>query len=196
MNAAGDVLAALSPVVDALERLGVTYLIGGSVASSVHGTARSTMDVDLVADMALPHVGPFVAALGDAFYADDQSIRDAIANRSSFNVIHMATAVKVDVFVPKNRPYDREALRRRTPESLEESPGARSFQFASAEDIVLAKLDWFQRGGRVSERQWTDILGVMRVQASALDLVYLQRWAPALSVTDLLDRALAEAGLA
>ncbi len=189
-----DLLTALVPVTQALERLGVPFYIGGSVASSVHGAARSTMDADIVADLGRQHAAPLVAALGDDYYADEQSITEAIARRSSFNLIHFATSFKIDVFVAKHDPYQRESLARRVNDTLD-SPGSPSFPFASREDTVLAKLDWYRKGGEVSERQWRDVQGVMKVQREALDLVYLRRWATELGVTDLLDRALAEAGL-
>jgi hypothetical protein len=187
---------ALGPVVAALRRLGVPFYVGGSVASTAWGEFRATNDVDVVATMREEQAQPLAEDLGDAYYADVESMVDAVRRRSSFNLIHLPTMLKVDVFVPKDRPYDAEAMRRRVEQPLGTDPGALRVEFASAEDIVLAKLDWFQRGGRVSERQWRDILGVIRVQASALDVPYLRRWAPELGVTDLLALALAEAGVA
>jgi len=187
-----DLVLALTPVADALDELGVAYQVGGSVASSVHGLARSTMDVDLVADLRPEHVDPFVGRLAVGYYVDADMIREALRSRGSFNLIHQATMLKVDVFVPKERRYDAAALARRTPERLDAAPDAREFSVATAEDVILAKLDWFARGGRVSERQWNDVLGVLRVQGAALDLGYLRGWAGDLGVSDLLDRALAE----
>lgn len=192
MSGGSDLLDALTPVAETLERLGVAYQIGGSVASSVHGMARATMDIDLVADLRPDHVDAFVAALGDAYYADADMVRDAIAGRSSFNLIHQPTMFKVDVFLPKERAFDRRSLERRVRESLSEDPGARTFFVATAEDTLLAKLEWFDRGGRVSERQWTDILGLLRVQGEALDVGYLTRWAGELGLAHLLERAFEE----
>lgn len=192
MSGPADLLAALTPVVEVLERLGVAYQLGGSVASSIHGAARSTLDVDLVADLSPEHVDALVASLAAEYYIDAGMIHEALRDRSSFNLIHQRTMLKVDVFVPKNRAWDREALRRGILDRLEEREGSRPFQVATPEDVVLAKLDWFHRGGRASERQWTDVLGVLRVQADALDLEYLARWAGELGVADLLDRALRE----
>jgi len=188
-----DLLAALSPVVDALEALGVAYHLGGSVASSAHGMPRSTVDVDLVAELALRHVAGLVERLRDAYYVEPDAVRRAIATRSSFNVIHLATMLKVDVFVPQGRPYDREAARRAAPHPLEEAPGARAFRVASPEDVILTKLEWYRAGGEVSERQWHDVLGVLRVKGQALDVAYLERWAHELGIGDLLGRAQAEA---
>ncbi|MGH7320003.1 MAG: hypothetical protein ACRELA_10330, partial [Candidatus Rokuibacteriota bacterium] len=191
-----DLLAALTPVVDALDELGVAYRLGGSVASSAHGLPRSTVDIDLVAELVPEHVAGLVARLRDSYYIEPDAVRRAIATRSSFNVIHLATMLKVDVFVPKGRPFDREAARRAAPHPLEEAPAARAFVIASPEDVILAKLEWYRAGGEVSERQWYDVLGVLRVKGPALDFAYLERWAAELDVGDLLRRARAEAGAA
>jgi hypothetical protein len=189
-----DLLSALTPVVDALEALGVAYHLGGSVASSAHGLPRSTVDVDLVAELAPPHVSELVERLREAYYVEADAVRRAIAARGSFNVIHLATMLKVDVFVPRGRPFDREAARRAAPHPLEEAVGARAFVLASPEDVILTKLEWYRAGGELSERQWHDVLGVLRVKGPMLDFPYLERWAAELGVGDLLGRARAEAG--
>ncbi len=180
-------------VVEALEALGVPYLIGGSLASAVHGVVRATLDVDLVADLRPEHAARFAQGLGNAFYADLDAIRDAIRRRSSFNLIHLETMFKVDVFIPKQRPFDQVQLTRRTQQVVATDP-ERTAYVASAEDIILAKLEWYQMGGQVSERQWRDVLGVLTVQEGRLDMAYLRRWAAKLGVDGLLERALAEAG--
>jgi hypothetical protein len=179
-------------VVEALEALDVPYLIGGSLASAVHGVVRTTLDVDLVADLRPEHAARFVQTLGDAFYADLDVIHDAIRRRSSFNLIHLETMFKVDVFIPKQRPFDQVQLTRRAEHVVATDP-ERTAYVASAEDIVLAKLEWYRMGGKVSDRQWRDVLGVLKVQEGRLDLAYLRRWATELDVADLLERALSEA---
>lgn len=187
-----ELLAALQPVVEALERLGVTYMIGGSLASSAHGVPRASIDGDLVAELAAEHVARFVESLTGGYYLDETRIRAAVESRRSFNLIHLATMFKIDVFVAKGRPFDRQALARAGLEQLVDSPEARRFRIASAEDIVLAKLEWFRAGDEVSERQWTDVLGVLRTSPQ-VDTGHLRRWAPELGVADLVERALAEA---
>jgi hypothetical protein len=174
-----------------LEKLGIQYAVGGSLASSLHGVMRSTLDVDIVADMKLEHIPPLVAALSQEFYADDEMMKDAIERQSSFNLIHYETAFKVDIFICKARAFDQMQLERRRMSVIATDPD-RSIYVTSPEDTILAKLEWYRMGGEVSDRQWRDILGVLKTQAGELDLDYMQKWAAELKVTDLLDRALKE----
>ena len=184
-------IAVTTIVADALEALGVLYAIGGSFASALHGVMRATMDADLVADMRQEHVAPFVQALGEAFYADAEMMREAIGQHGSFNLIHLDTMFKVDVFVARPRDFDRAQLARRQLHLLAEDPERRAY-VASAEDTVLAKLEWYWLGGQASDRQWRDVLGVLKVQGQRLDLAYMRHMAAGLGVQDLLERALEE----
>jgi hypothetical protein len=188
-----DLVAALQPIADTFERLGVRYYVGGSVASSARGVPRASIDVDMAAELRPEHVDPFVAALQDQYYVTEERVREAVAARRSFNAIHLATMMKVDVFVSRGRPFDRSAFERLTPEVLDAASPARGYPIPRAEDVVLLKLEGFQAGGEASDRQWGDVVGVFRVAAGALDRRYLARWAPELGVSDLLDRALAAA---
>lgn len=178
-------------VTQTLERLGIPYAVGGSLASSLHGVMRSTLDVDIVADMRLEHIQPLVAALSKDFYADDEMMRDAIEHKSSFNLIHYDTAFKVDIFIRKSRAFDQMQLERRRTSIIATDP-EQSVYVTSPEDVILSKLEWYRMGGEVSDRQWRDILGVLKTRAGDLELVYLRKWAQELKVTDLLERALKE----
>lgn len=179
-------------VIHALEKLHIPYVIGGSLASAVHGVMRATMDTDIVADLREEHAQPLGDALGGTFYADVEMIKDAIEHRGSFNLIHLDTMFKVDVFIPKQREFDQLQLQRRTTQVIAIDPQEVAF-VASAEDTVLAKLEWYRMGGEVSDRQWRDILGILKVQAESLDLEYLRKWSGILGVVDLLETALGEA---
>jgi hypothetical protein len=190
-----DLIAALGPVLRALGDLGVRHFVGGSIASSAHGVARASVDGDVVAELTAAHVAPLVAALQDAYYVPVERIRDAVARRASFNLIHLESMLKVDVFVSRDRPFDRRAFERARPASIG-GPGGATLPVSSAEDVVLAKLEWYRKGGEASERQWTDVMGVLRVAGSAIDVRYLRLGAAELGVGDLLERALEEADLA
>ena len=180
-------LAVTQQVVNVLESLDIPYFIGGSLASAVHGVVRATMDVDLVADMRLEQVEPFVQRLGEDFYADAAMIRDAIRRRSSFNLLHLQTMFKVDIFIRRQRAYDRSQFERRISQTLSLEPEMTAY-IASPEDTILAKLEWYRQGGEISDRQWRDVRNVIDVQADRLDWAYLRQWAAQLNLSDLLER--------
>jgi hypothetical protein len=163
--------------------------VGGSLASSIDGVPRATQDVDLVADLRAEAVQPLHDRLAGAFYVDAGMIRDAIARRASFNVIHLETMFKADVFVMRGDSWSREEMSRARSEEFQAAHGPVSVRFASPEDTLLHKLVWFKLGNEISDRQWGDILGVLKVQAGSLDDAYLDRWAPLLDVAPLLARA-------
>lgn len=182
-------ISATLRVVRLLESLNVRYVIGGSFASSVHGVIRASVDADVVAELEPKHVAPFCRALKDDFYVNESRVQDAVERSASFNVIELRSMFKVDVFVAAGDPFTTSELERGVSSLLWKDPPA-SARIASAEDTILAKLDWFRRGGEVSERQWTDVLGVIRVRGDELDFDYLRRFAAVLNVSDLLERAL------
>lgn len=185
-------LAVTLLVVDALDALGVRYFVGGSLASAAQGIARATLDADVIADLRAEHVEPLTRGLGAQFYFDIGTIRHAVARRSSFNLIHLRTMFKVDVFVSKGRPFDRAQIERRILQTVATDPPCRIY-LASPEDTVLAKLDWYRQGGEVSDRQWRDVIGVLEAQHGRLDATYLNDWADQLGLRDLLQRAMDEA---
>ena len=176
-------------VTQTLETLDIPYAVGGSLASSMHGVMRSTLDVDILADMRLEHIQPLIAALSKEFYADDEMMRDAIEHQGSFNLIHYETAFKVDIFIRKSRAFDQIQLERRRTAVIATDP-EQSVYVTSPEDVILSKLEWYRMGGEVSDRQWRDILGVLKTREGELDLDYMKKWARELKVSDLLERAL------
>jgi hypothetical protein len=192
---AGNIFEALDVVVQAFDDLGIRYQIGGSVASSAYGIARATLDVDLVADIGENQIHSLVGRIHGSYYVDEDRVRDAIARRTSFNIIHLESMIKVDVFILKLHPYDQAAFARARLENLEEGESSRRHYLSSPEDVILNKLGWYRQGGGVSERQWNDVLGVLKVQRSSLDRGYLNRWAEELNLVDLLSRALKDAGI-
>jgi len=184
-------LAVVAKLATVLDRLRVPYAVGGSLASSLHGVPRATNDVDLVADLRLAHVDRLVAAIESEFFVDAEMIRSALADHSSFNVLDQATMTKVDIFVPLADPWIVEELVRARPETIDIQGQPTSIRFATPEDTLLYKLVWYRLGGQQSERQWNDVLGIIKVQAERLDRAYLRLWSKHLGVTDLLDVVLA-----
>jgi len=178
----------LSLIKAALERLGMRYVVGGSVASSARGIWRSTLDVDLVVAIKAAQADALAEALGPEWYADSEMIRRAIQQRRSFNVIYIRYAQKVDIF-PATKEFHEAQLERATVIPL--GAGRIPCPVATAEDILLAKLQWYRMGGEVSERQWSDVAGILAV-APDLDAAYLRTWAARLGVEDLLDKAVAD----
>lgn len=174
-------------IVQEFEDLKIQYYVGGSLASSLHGIPRATQDVDIIADIAFQHIPMLVNALKAEFYIDGDMIKEAIQRRKSFNLIHYETMFKVDIFIPKLDMVAQEEMERRQQYKISDSPQYLLY-LASAEDIILNKLQWFQMGGGVSERQWNDVLGVIQVQHKRLDRSYLERAAQQRGVTDLLQK--------
>jgi len=188
-----DFQPALSEVIATFERLSIGYAFGGSIASSLHGIGRMTQDADLTA---VPFPGKeraFVEAFDPKqYYLNLDTVREAVRTRSTFNIIHPATGYKIDVFVQKDDPFEQSAYSRCQSFAITEVPG-RKVPVHSPEDIIQFKLRRFRIGGEVSDRQWTDILNVMKVQGERLGQTYLDRWAAEIGVGDLLARARVDA---
>lgn len=187
-----DTLAVAVSFTKLLQGLDIRYLIGGSLASSVHGEPRSTNDIDLIADLGEVDLDVLLEALSDDYYVSPDAAGEAVRSGTSFNAIHLEAMVKVDVFVAGNDSFNEERLRRRQEITLSDQPPTSIF-IDTAEHSVLRKLEWFRRGGEVSERQWRDVVTILRVQGGHLDRGHLSRWAHELGVADLLERAMEEA---
>ena len=190
-----DIIEAIRPIIKAFEEHSISYYVGGSVASSLYGMARATMDVDLVADIRTEHITLLKSSLEQSYYIDEEMILEAIRRKSSFNLIHLETMIKIDVFIIKDEAYQAKALERKRLDTIEEGDAGGEFYFSSPEDIILNKLHWYEIGNRVSERQWLDIIGVIKIQGNLLDLNYLEQWAKKLQLWELLEKAYHDVGL-
>ena len=179
---------ALNLIASVFGRLGIRYAIGGSLASSTRGIWRSTMYLDLIASIAPAHVDRLVEVLGPAWYADADMIRESIGSGRPFNVIHIASAQKIDIF-PATEAFHNAQLDRASPAKVG-SEGVLC-PVTTAEDILLAKLRWYRAGGEVSDRQWGDVTGILATNPN-FDFTYARSWAARLEVEDLLDRAIAD----
>jgi hypothetical protein len=187
---------AFKRILEVLDLLEIPYQVVGSLASSAHGIPRTTMDIDLVADLRLDQVREFAAQLEADFYADPEMMREALARRRSFNLIHYASSFKFDIFPLQSDEYSQTQFgRRQFAETRLLGDDPVECAFATAEDTVLNKLRWYRAGGETSERQWNDLRGIVQVSGDRLDLGYLNTWAPRLGVADLLQRLLAEESL-
>jgi hypothetical protein len=187
-----EVVEVTLAVAGLLDRLGVTWLVGGALASSLHGIPRSTQDVDFVADLCLEHVEALSASAGTAFHADWAMIEEAVRRRRSFNLLHLATSFKVDVFVPAHDAPHRSEMGRRQRIVVREAPRAELW-VASPEDVVPQELHRYRLGEEVSERQWLDALGVLQVR-TRFDRAHVDRWAEATGLAELWTRLQGAAG--
>ena len=183
-----DPVAIAQQVGARLDALGVPWVTGGSIASSVHGEPRATQDVDMVVALRGVHVKPLLDALGHDYYVDADEMRAAVKAAGSFNAVHFNSAIKVDFFVAGDDPFEADRLAHR---QRVEMPGG-ALYVDTAEHTLLRKLEWFRRGGEASERQWRDVQAIARIQGDRLDRERLRLWAGRLGVTDLLQRVLAE----
>ena len=184
-------ISVLGQVTTGLEGLGIPYALVGSLASSIHGLYRSTADIDLLADVEMSQATSLFITLRDEFYVDERVIREAIAQRRSFNAIHYEAVFKVDIFISPRDDFSTAQLQRR---QLREIPGTEHKIFViSAEDTVLAKLNWYRVGNETSNTQWTDVVGVLAISRNQLDLSYMTSWANKLGLNDLLLKAIREA---
>lgn len=181
----------LSEVVRILDEQGVTYVLVGSMASSMHGMYRTTAGLDFLADIKQHQVLPLLTALEANFYVDKKAVERAVTQHRSFNAIHFDLAFKVDIFIPKDDEFSKKQLERR--ELRDIAPDVKQKVYvATAEDTILAKLRWYRAGGEVFKNQWNDVLGVLGSSEKDLDKTYLSDWAIKLEVQDLLEKAINE----
>ncbi len=167
-----------------LATAGIPFMVAGSVGSSFHSQPRSTNDVDLVIDPTPAQLDHWLTLLGDQFYASPEMAKEALQQKSMFNIIDLTTGVKADLIIRKDRPFSVEEFQRRKTETMQ----GHSLPIATPEDIILSKLEWNKISP--SERQLRDALNVAVAQWPTLDCGYLRKWAPALGVTDSLQELL------
>ena len=190
-----DILSALRPLIIVLNQLSIPYYISGSLASSLYGFARATMDIDLIANIKYDHIPLLKGLLRKDYYIDEDMIKEAINKESSFNLIHLETMIKIDIFIPKDEPFHKEVAQRKLKDTLAEDDPKFELYFSSPEDLIINKLLWYNYGERISERQWLDVIGVIKVQGDSLDKDYLKKWASELGISQLLNKAFNEAGI-
>jgi hypothetical protein len=191
VNGTPSLLEVALRVARALAAAQVPYVLGGSVATSLQGEPRATRDIDFAVHLIEAQVPTLVAALGTDFDADEEALREAARLRRSTNIFYLPAVTKVDLFVRGNEGFDRSEMERRV--YYQPIAGEASIAVATPEDNLLRKLAWFRSGGEISDQQWRDILGLLRSGRSTLDRSYLASWAPVLGVSDLLERAFAQA---
>lgn len=187
-----DAIRALSELARVLEELGIAYAVGGSLASGAWGEPRSTHDVDLIAAIADSDVRALIERLSGRFYVDPEAVLAGLRSGRAFNLVDLELHQKLDVFPARDVLLDRAQIERAVRCELEE--GGRTFPITSPELVVLRKLDWFRKGDGISERQWRDVLAVLRIQGDRLDRALMDDLAARSDLTDLLQRARGEAG--
>jgi hypothetical protein len=175
-------------------QLGIPWVLGGSMASSIHGMVRFNCNADITAEPFPGKEAQLASAFGADYYLSLPAVQKAVQQRSSFNIINMSTGFKVDVFIRKDRPFEQSAMSRRLTVDLPEAPGE-PLSLYTAEDVILFKLWWYRLGQESPHQQWTDVQGVLKVQAGKLNQTYLDHWAADLGVRDLLQRARQESGV-
>lgn len=180
-------------IANILNALNIPYLVGGSVASGILGEVRSTQDIDLVADLQREKVKQLIQALQPRFYVSEDAVLDAIYYKGSFNLIDNESLGKIDFFILKDEPFNQTEFQRR--ESIIVRPPNQTLVLPSAEDIILQKLSWYRQGGKVSDQQWRDVLGVIKIQGERLDFDYMAQWAKEMKLTDLLLLACSQSGI-
>lgn len=186
-----DAIDVALAVARAIESVGGAYFVGGSVASSLQGEPRATNDIDVVVELPLGRLSDFVRALGADFEVDLDMLRDALLHGRTCNIFFLPSVMKVDLFAVGSTQYDEAEFARRKAVPVRSS--GETLVLKTPEDTVLRKLLWFREGGGVSDRQWRDILEVLRVSGSGMDGAYLASWASRLGIDALLAKAQNEA---
>ncbi len=189
-----DPISLALDIAQILNALDIPYLIGGSVASTLMGEMRSTEDVDIVADLKIEKVVLLLQSLQPRFYVSEDAVRDAIRFKRSFNLIDNESLGKVDIFILKDNAFPQIEFQRRRSLLVRQNPD-QMLVLPTPEDIILQKLTWYRMTKNETQRQWRDVLGVLKLQGDRLDFEYLQKWAVELELSDLLETACTESGI-
>jgi len=190
-SAEQEQVAVIRKLVDALDDLEIEYAIGGSIASSLYGTVRFTQDADITVSGFRDVAQRLYERLKDDFYLSREAMLGALDCCGSFNAIHLETSFKIDLFIRGPSEFDKQLLARSKRVKLSDSE-EKCFCVVSPEDVVLLKLRWYAQSDCTSDRQWNDVLGVLRVQAESADFEYMKKWSRELGVDQLLQRAISE----
>jgi hypothetical protein len=174
-------------VAAALTSVGAEYFLGGSLASSLQGEPRATNDIDFVIALPAGRVNALRDALGNDFEVDADMLRNAVLHAGSANAFYLPAVMKIDFFGRGYDPFDDSEFSRRR--SVVVRASGETIVVKSPEDTVLRKLLWFREGGEVSEKQWRDVVSVLRISGETMDDAYLTSWASRLDLDVLLERA-------
>jgi hypothetical protein len=186
-----DPIRIVRRVAAVFQEMKIPYMVGGSLASSMHGIPRATQDADIVADLAQADIKKIIALLSPEFYIDEEMAKDAVKRRSSFNIIDKEELFKIDIFIPALDEISSIEMERRISFRVDDAD-EQPIYVCTPEDIIAHKLYWYKLGEGASERQWNDAINVIKVQRNCLDYEYLRRTSRARGVLDLLGKALSE----
>lgn len=177
----------LQILIEKLNQHDIGYMLSGSYSSSLHGRPRATNDADIIIAPSEEQLIAFVKSLGDDYYVNPDTARDAIKNNSMFNVIDIHNSFKVDFIIRKDRPFSKEEFQRRQKSNIMDL----DIWVVSPEDVILSKLEWAKESE--SNQQFQDALGVAAVQYDCLDRDYLYKWAKELKIENSLEQLLKQA---
>lgn len=170
----------LRQVIEVLERLKITYMIVGSIASGAYGEPRMTQDIDVVVDLRYGDIGPLCEAFGpDEFYVSVEAAAQAFQRGGQFNVIHPASGNKIDFMMARHDSWGDEQMSRR--QRVRILPDREGYT-ARPEDIIIGKMEYYKEGG--SEKHLRDIAGIMRISGEEVDRDYVVQWAEKLGLME------------
>ena len=190
-----DIDKALEPLLKVFNELNISFYICGSLASSAFGISRTTQDIEMVSNISKDSVNILFERLKKDYFIDSEMILTAIDTQASFNLIHLETMLKIDIFIHKDEIYHQTAFNRIQKNRLEQNDNSIQLFISSPEDVIISKLIRYKAGNEISERQWLDILGVIKVQKEKLDKEYLRHWSGELGVYQLLTKAFTDCDL-